>query len=603
MEINNYKTNSENKILFIVPPNITFEDFVNPPNNISTITKNKGKDQFGSLITDMPIGIISLSSYLKQKNNCKIKVIDFNVKLNQELSFTYNSFYEYFMSVLNREEYINFMPDFIGITAMFTPAYESLIDISRITKKIFKNTLILVGGNLPTSMYRKILEDSKSIDAVCYGEGELPFEDLLKVNDKISLLNNHSSWITNKNKSSESFQHSFIYDLDEIPILDYDILDLEGYKLNPTSSRYSVSENYMTKFHGKMNIGEKSIGKGEIDKIYGHSMPIMTSRGCPYHCTFCASHAAHGRKMRYHSPERVINDVKMMIKKFGINGIVIQDDHFMGGGRRPYEIMSNIKNFKIDVFFQNALTIFALKPEFLKLLKDVGIRELVLPVESGSSRVLKEIMRKPLVLDYVKSVTTNCRKLGIYTDCNIILGMPGETKADIEESRIFLKTIYADWFRVFVATPIPGSEMFETCEANDYFKITPLNANYKRAVIETEHMTPEYVQLMTYKMNIELNFVHNSNLRLGNYQLALESFKNVLKVKYDHAIAHYYAAVCYDKLDQVDKAADHYIKAEKYNDASKFWKEYVDEFQIPISSKARSILDDHEFVTKKLQVI
>ena len=92
---------------------------------------------------------------------------------------------------------------------------------------------------------------------------------------------------------------------------------------------------------------------------------------------------------------------------------------------------------------------------------------------------------------------------------------------------------------------------------------------------------------------------------LGSTDQILTSIEkpNVLKVKYDHAIAHYYAAVCYDKLDQVDKAADHYIKAEKYNDSSKFWKEYVDEFQIPISSKARSILDDHEFVAKKLQTI
>ena len=65
-------------------------------------------------------------------------------------------------------------------------------------------------------------------------------------------------------------------------------------------------------------------------------------------------------------------------------------------------------------------------------------------------------MRKPLKLDRIPQVTKDCRDIGIYTDCNIIIGMPGETKQDIAESREFLKSIYADWFRVFVATPIPG---------------------------------------------------------------------------------------------------------------------------------------------------
>jgi radical SAM superfamily enzyme YgiQ (UPF0313 family) len=285
-----------------------------------------------------------------------------------------------------------------------------------------------------------------------------------------------------------------------------------------------------------------------------------------------------------------------MISKYGIDGVVIQDDHFMAGKNRPYRIVESLGNLGMGMFFQNALAIYALDLEFLKLLKKSGVDALVLPIESGSSRVLKELMKKPLKLDIVPQVLRNCREAGIFTDCNIILGMPGETLKDISDSRAFLRTIDADWFRIFVATPIPGSEMFAECEANDLFKITPLKANYKRAVIETEDLTPQMVQDLTYLMNIELNFVYNTNVRLENYSIALESFLNVINVKPDHAIAHYYAGFCFKKLHKTEESDFHLGLAHKYSIESDFWNEYINMFNIPI----RRECFDEALLVKKL---
>jgi radical SAM superfamily enzyme YgiQ (UPF0313 family) len=267
-----------------------------------------------------------------------------------------------------------------------------------------------------------------------------------------------------------------------------------------------------------------------------------------------------------------------MVEKYKIDGVVIQDDHFMAGKYRPYKIVKEIGEKNLGMFFQNALAIYALDYEFLKLLKDSGVNSLVLPIESGSSRVLKDLMKKPLRLEIVPRVMKDCRDAGIFTDCNIILGMPGETLGDIEDARSFLKTIYADWFRVFVATPIPGSDMYKQCHAENLFDITPLKANYKRAVLATEFLKPEDVQKMTYLMNIELNFVHNSNVRLGNYQIALESFLNVINVKPDHCLAHYYASICYEKLGNNKLHEYHIDLAIEYRD--EFWEYFINEFKI-----------------------
>lgn len=576
----------QHKILFLLPPNIEFDDFISPPANISTIEKNGL--QFGSVITDIPLGVISLSAYLKEHISIDSKCVDFNVELNRASSFEYGSFFEYFkdrcLDIIDED----FKPDYVAISSLFTPAYQSIIDLANVARILYPESMVLVGGNLPTSMYREILSDSVEVDAVCFGEGEKAFLDLIKSSSKHNYLNASSSWVTHEKVESGDYNltHDFIWDLDEIPFLDYDMLDIEGYKLNPTSSRYSVADKYETSDFEEL---EATAGKDVADEhVDFHSMPIMTSRGCPFKCTFCASHAAHGRSMRYHSTQRVREDIKKMVEKYGITGVVVQDDHFMAGKRRPYEVVEIIGDLKLDMFFQNALAIYALDIEFLRLLKRAGVDELVLPVESGSERVLREEMRKPLKLDRIPEVVKNCREVGIYTDCNIIIGMPGETKADIDDSRKFLKSIYADWFRVFVATPIPGSEMHEKVLHNNYYKVAPIKANYKRAVIETEHMTPEYVQFMTYYMNIELNFVHNSNMRLGRYKTALEGFLNVLSVKSDHAIAHYYASVCYEELNDHDNSNHHLTEAIAIVEKTDFWDVFINDFEIPITKRIKN---------------
>jgi len=577
-------SNQKHQVLFLLPPNIEFEDFVDPPSNISTI--QKGEKLFGSVITDLPLGPISLSAYLKKFVDLESTSIDFNVTLNKENTFEYSDFKSYFRAKLKETLENDYAPDYVAISALFTPAYQSIIELAGLAKEFFPKALVIIGGNLPTSMYKEILTDSLSTDAVCFGEGEKPFLALIEAEDKFEYLNSSQSWVTHQNLQNNelNLKHDYIWDLDEIPFLDYDMLDIEGYKLNPTSSRYSVTDKYEVCNEDEELFMEETLGKmlSKAD-IEGHLMPIMTSRGCPFKCTFCASHAAHGRDMRYNSVERVKQDLVLMKSKYEITGVVVQDDHFMAGRRRPYEVVDTIGKLSLEMFFQNALAMYALDVEFLQLLKDSGVHELVLPVESGSSRVLKEEMRKPLKLDIIPRVVTNCREVGIYTDCNIIIGMPGETKQDILDSREFLKTIYADWFRIFVATPIPGSEMHETVLKNGGYREAPIKGNYKRAIIETPDMSPEYIQFMTYYMNIELNFVCNANMRLGRYKTALEGFKNVINVKPDHLIAHYYTYKCLDALGQKMSAKAHLREAELIIRQTDFWNVYIEDFDIGLS--------------------
>jgi len=253
----------------------------------------------------------------------------------------------------------------------------------------------------------------------------------------------------------------------------------------------------------------------------------------------------------------------------------------MANKQRVFEIIDIVKELQITAVFQNGLGLSALNKKVLEALKSAGVNQLLLSVESGSNRVLKEIMHKPINLNIIKRVADDCRELGIYMNANILIGLPGETKQEIEDTRSFLKTIYANWFMIFCATPLVGSEMFDICLKKNYLKHS-IECDYKKAIIETEDFTAEYIQEMAYFLNLELNFVENSDFRLGNYEMALKGFKNAIRAKNDHAIAYYYAAKCYEKLGNYKKAQQYMNLAKKIAAEKPFWRKYVEIFNIPI---------------------
>lgn len=543
------------RILFIVPPYITFNDFIKPSYNVRVITKKNGN--FGNVFTDMPLGLLFLSAYVKKHAAVETRLIDFNIVLNKLQSFEFRSFIEFFRDFLSVQRWVNYAPSIIGISALFTPAYWSVLDIALCCRDMFPNAIIVAGGGVSTNMYNEIFSKSISFDALCYGEGEKPLLGLVKADDKFRYLEDNPSWITlRKVKIGQQFQHDFIENLDEIPFCDYSILDTDEYGLNPAITAYASIDEKKQNFH------------------------VITSRGCPFRCCFCSSHTVHGRRMRYYSINRVRDDFMRVRDQYGAKTIVFQDDHFMADKQRALEIISIIKELQITAVFQNGVTLQALDRKMLEALKSAGVDQLVLAVESGSNRVLKEIIHKPLNLSIVKRVADDCRELEIYTNVNILIGFPGETKLDMEDSRLFLKTINANWFSILFATPIVGSEMLDICLKKNYIKGNYIDCNFKKAIVETEDFSVEYIYEMAYSLNLELDFVENSDFRLGNYRMALKGFENAIRAKKDHVIAYYYAAKCYEKLGNLEKARQYMDTAKMITTEMPFWRKYVDKFNI-----------------------
>ena len=551
-------------VLFVIPPYSDYDDFLHPDYNDSRMLK--GSREYKRLVTDMPIGLLSLSAYIKKQADVRVALLDFNILLNEMENFGYSCFEDMFRDTLKKKERLDFNPGVIGISALFTSTYYNMLSLAKVFREIFPTALIIAGGGVPTNMYGEIFKSSPFFDALCYGEGERPLAGLLQAKsaggDRLGVfLEEHKSWITRKKaEAGQSFRYDFIENLDEIPFYDYDILDASQNNLQLSGSGFSD-------FNTARN-------------VYASA----TSRGCPHRCCFCASHSVHGWKMRYHSAERIREDLTRLKSDYAAETIFFQDDHFMADKQRALAIVEGAKELGLKIFFQNGLAVYALDRKTLEVLKNAGIDHLVLSLESGSERVLKEIMHKPLDLSIVRRVTSDCRDLHIDVDINILIGLPGETKQDIEDTREFLKTLYPSWFRIYIAVPLVGSEMYGICVKNGYLSGNHIGTNWKRSVIETPDFTTEFIREKVYSLNLELNFVRNSDFRLGDCEKALAAFEYVIRVKNDHAFAYYFAAKCCEMLKRDERYSYYKSKYLEVLEKSAFWKKYADQFDLtPLS--------------------
>lgn len=547
------------RILLLVPMHITFESFLNPPPNTRSYLKQDGR-HYNLPPTDLPLGMLSISGYLKKHVAVDIKLVDFNIRVAEIDRFDHDNFCDFAEEELRR---VDFQPDIVGISSLFSPSFYNFLETGKAVRKVFPHALTIGGGNIPTSAWRDIYGSDNAwiFDALCYGEGELPMLELVRATDRRQYIDGSKSWITQA-KAEQLFtpEHNFIEDLDEIPFFDYDLCDVDKHNANLVVTSFATSKN-------------------------NRSFHVMTSRGCPFKCTFCASHAVHGRDMRYHSVERMREDFTRLKDKYGAGTLIFQDDHFMADKERVRQILAILGELELNSIYQSGLALYALDRPMLEDFYAAGVRQLVLAVESGSQRVLKHLMKKPLKLEISQRVAQDCRELGIYTNTNILIGIPGETKEDIEETRRNLRTINSNWFHINCTSPLVGSEIHTKSRQFGFIRGETLGADYKVAAIETPEFSIDYIQEMQYVMNLELNFVHNNDVRLGEYALALRGFENVIKIKSDHAFAWHYAGICYDKLGNAAKAAE---CAEKYREHAQtsFWQKYVEMFDLPVLAEA-----------------
>jgi radical SAM superfamily enzyme YgiQ (UPF0313 family) len=240
------------------------------------------------------------------------------------------------------------------------------------------------------------------------------------------------------------------------------------------------------------------------DAIDGaRSFSIMTSRGCPYRCTFC-SQSIMPIKWRSRSPENVLAEWRHLVEDFGAQEIGILDDSANIRVKRLEELaqmlIENGLN-KVPWIFVNGIRANLASKEILLLLKRAGLKRTAFGVETGDPEILKSIDKK-IDLDTIRQAFKNAKEVGLETIAFMIIGLPGETRETMQNSINFAIEIDPMIANFSMMTPYPGTKVYEIVKRQGRFLINDWEDYVffeQQARYEMGEMTAELVEEMYRK--------------------------------------------------------------------------------------------------------
>lgn len=357
-------------------------------------------------------GLCSISAYAKSKGFLDIDLVDLR-KLKG---------WDHF-----REEVKGKTPDVVGIS-MRSCDFNTVMKAVGIIKEVNREIVTTVGGVHPTIASDEVALNDK-IDHIITGEGEIGFVDLLE-----------------KIRDGGSTERIIIGIKPDLNILPFDDRELYDYKVTLNLVNYP------------------GVLKSPMVTMIG-------SRGCPFNCSFCAPHAKtmFGKKIRFRSPDHVIEELKELRRKYNFRSIKFYDYSFTLKPEWVYEFCDKFQKngFKnIDILAQSRADLICQHEELLIRMKKAGLKLMLVGFESGSQKVLDFIKKGTTVEENIESARL-LKKHGIMVGGSFMLGTPHETKEDVTKTIELAKKMRPHFTSVAFFTPCPGSTLYNYCKENN----------------------------------------------------------------------------------------------------------------------------------------
>jgi len=384
---------------------------INPPdeNRIFSEVPSKINEKSGVL---PPLGLLYLEAYLSNSTKHQVKIFDCPAE-----GWDYSAL----------EEKLNgFAPDLIGVTG-HTHNLVDMLKTSKIFKKINPEGVVVWGG-AHASAFPSQSAAFAEVDFVVYGEGEITFAELLNFIESGGDLPEKIEGIFYKNENWEVIKNpprKLIVDLNSLPHPRRDVLD--------------VSKYYYT-------IGRETRASG-----------FVSSRGCPFHCTFCST---PGNKFRWRTADDVVDEMEEC-QRLGIRELYFVDDTFNVKKDRVNEICSEIISRGIKMSWNYRGRIDLITPKQLEMVEKAGCTRIQLGVETGTDEGLKRL-RKGITTDQIRQVFRWLKKSSMTSVAYFMIGCPHEkNRDDVLKTIQFAREIDPDYVLFGVLTPYPNTEIYE----------------------------------------------------------------------------------------------------------------------------------------------
>lgn len=366
----------------------------------------------------VPLGLGYVAAALEEADH-DVQILDFNVRKVKHAEL---------------EEKIR-DAEIVGITGIITE-YHEIVQLAHAVRKINKDTRIVLGGALATSLPERMLQASQA-DAVVIGEGERTVVELVSAMERNEEPGNIRGIAYRKNGNvivTEPVVH--ISDIDTIPFPAWHLLEMKSYPTNQF-------ETFGLKLKRKIR-----------------STVLISSRGCPYRCTFCFK-GMWGDKWRGRSPENLIEEIELLKNEYGMNGFLFYDDTFNVDKDRVFKFCQLLKDKELDVSWYCNTRANLLTREMLVAMHDAGCIGVAFGIESGNQEVLNAI-KKSLTVDQVRQAVKWTKEAGINIVGYFIFGLLGETKATIRETLDFARELDLDFYGFSLPNPLPCTELYDS---------------------------------------------------------------------------------------------------------------------------------------------
>jgi len=371
-----------------------------------------------------PLGPAYIASYLRKYGGHDVRMYEPEA---QRLS------YDDIRRIIKAEA-----PDVIGLTSS-TPNFPRALELARICREA-SGAKVVLGGVHASAIPEFIVENYPGLfDCIVVGEGE---ETMLELVDAFQKGSDHSGVkglvYRDGDRTVRTEARPFIEDLDSIPFPARDLIPQHLFVPNAHNARYRKCTT------------------------------ILTSRGCPFNCSFCASRLVSGKRYRTHSAEYVLEEMRMVKEKYGARQLLITDDTFTINRERLEKICRGMIDMHLDLKWFCFSQINTVGREALALMKKAGCYSIGFGVESAEPEILKWMGKNINPLQAIDTVRT-ANSLGLKTQSFYIFGSPGETKEQMEKTIALSERVDSTLVFFNMMVPYPGTKEFAY-----FFADTPL---------------------------------------------------------------------------------------------------------------------------------
>ena len=360
----------------------------------------------------IPLGITYLTAVLEQ-NGYEVDVVDCQVSRPSQREL--------------EDKFKSINPDIVGVTAA-TVTYFPALQILKAAKAALPNCVSMIGGPHVTVLDKRTFSESSDVDIVVRGEGEQTMLELARlVSDGNMKSLSEVTGITFK-KNGQVFRtpnRSFLEDIDVLPYPAHKHFDMSRYRIN--------------------------------GKLY---MPIITSRGCPFNCTFCLASKMCGKGFRARDPSKVVDELEWLRDTFGAGAFAFYDDTFTFDLDRAIAICDEMKARKFDLPWDCRTRVDRVSKELLAKLRSTNCQLIHFGVESGSQQMLNT-MRKGTTVEQNATAIKLAKESDILVAISLVIGYPGETPEMLQQTIDFIHETKPDYVYMCEAVPYPGTQLYD----------------------------------------------------------------------------------------------------------------------------------------------